>query len=124
MEAQNWTDYVQSAADEDAAGGEWTWRDERVWTTDKARLIMQRHSKMLLGNRVNVSMWRHIAIAIANRYLNEAFGRQAEDGLADENDDDEVEDNTWDLQAGHGTRLAGMIYARELMQFETRVQQV
>ncbi|KAF6783006.1 hypothetical protein CMUS01_16331 [Colletotrichum musicola] len=74
-----------------------------------------RHSTRLLGNRINVSMWRHVTIAIANRYLNEAFGRQAEDGHADENDDDEVEDNAWDLQAGHGTRLAGMIYARELM---------
>ncbi|KAF6806228.1 hypothetical protein CMUS01_14418, partial [Colletotrichum musicola] len=106
-----------STADEEAATGEWTWRDERVWTTDKARRIMQRHSTRLLGSRLNVSMWRHVAIAIANRYLNEAFGRQAEDGLADENDDDELEDSPWDLQAGHGTRLAGMIYARELMQF-------
>ncbi|KAF6815376.1 DNA helicase [Colletotrichum musicola] len=39
-------------------------------------------------------MWRHMAIAIANRYLNEAFGKQAEDGQGDQGDDDELEDST------------------------------
>jgi hypothetical protein len=32
-------------------------------------------------------------------------------------EEDEVDgDNPWDLQAGHGTHVAGMIYARELME--------
>ncbi|KXH39658.1 hypothetical protein CSAL01_12557 [Colletotrichum salicis] len=96
----------------------WTWREEQVWTTDRARRILQHHSGRLLGSCVNVSTWRHIAIGIANRYLNEAFGQQREsnDGYGDEEDAEE-EDSPWDLQAGHGTRVAGMVYARELMQF-------
>ncbi|KAK1837728.1 hypothetical protein CCHR01_19648 [Colletotrichum chrysophilum] len=106
-------------ADEEDVGA-WSWKEERTWTTDRARRIMQRTSARLLGNQVNVSMWRHIAIGIANRYLNEAFGREREDGRAGGNgddEDDELGDSAWDLQAGHSTRLAGMIYARELMQF-------
>jgi hypothetical protein len=39
--------------------------------------------------------------------------------LADEagwDEDNTAGDDPWDLQAGHGTHIAGMIYARELME--------
>ncbi|KAF5487470.1 hypothetical protein CGCS363_v013910 [Colletotrichum siamense] len=107
------------AGDESTSVGDWTWKEERTWTTDRARRIMQRTSMRLLGCQVNASMWRHIAIGIANRYLNESFGRPGgdDDGVGSEEGTDGVEDSPWDLQAGHSTRMAGMIYARELMQF-------
>ncbi|KAK7433632.1 hypothetical protein CaCOL14_013366 [Colletotrichum acutatum] len=111
---------TDEAGDESAHVGDWTWRDERTWTTDRARRIMQRSSTRLLGCQINVSTWRHIAIGIANRYLNESFGRPGGDddgGPGPGEGTDELEDSPWDLQAGHSTRLAGMIYARELMQF-------
>ncbi|KAF5483098.1 hypothetical protein CGCA056_v015151 [Colletotrichum aenigma] len=110
---------ADEAGDESTSVGDWTWKEERTWTTDRARRIMQRTSMRLLGCQVNVSMWRHIAIGIANRYLNESFGRPGGDdaGVGSEEGTDEVEDSPWDLQAGHSTRIAGMIYARELMQF-------
>lgn len=88
------------------------WIKERKWTSDRARRIIQRHSERLMGTRLNISAWRHMAIAISNRYLNQAF---KEEGFGDE-DDDDIEDNPADLQAGHGTHVAGMIYARELQQ--------
>ena len=53
-------------------------------------------------------------MAIANRYLNKAFGE--DDGHADDDDDDDDNNNIADLQAGHSTHVAGMIYARELQQ--------
>jgi hypothetical protein len=31
-------------------------------------------------------------------------------------EDNTAGDNPWDLQAGHGTHIAGMLYARELME--------
>ena len=31
-------------------------------------------------------------------------------------EEDSLEDNPWDLQSGHGSHVAGMIYARELME--------
>jgi hypothetical protein len=55
-----------------------------------------------------------MAIGISNRYLNRAFGPD----ISQEGEEDEEEDgeNVWDLQAGHSTHVAGMIYARELQQ--------
>ncbi|KAK1446545.1 hypothetical protein CMEL01_16820, partial [Colletotrichum melonis] len=108
-----------------ADGGEaasWTWTEDRTWTTDRARRIIQRYSSRLLGNKLNVSMWRHFAIAIANRFLNEAFGRwDPGKGREEEEEEDELGDSPWDLQAGHGTRIAGMIYARLLVQLGSGV---
>ncbi|KAF4482479.1 hypothetical protein CGGC5_v008661 [Colletotrichum fructicola Nara gc5] len=98
-----------------ATPGRAPWTDERLWTSDKARRIMQQHSERLVGSKINISGWRHMAVAIANRYLNEAFGR-ADDKNNDNNDNDDddvgVEDSALDLQAGHGTHVAGMIYGR------------
>ncbi|KAF5513901.1 Bloom syndrome protein-like protein [Colletotrichum fructicola] len=60
---------------DNATPGRAPWTDERLWTSDKARRIMQQHSERLVGSKINISGWRHMAVAIANRYLNEAFGR-------------------------------------------------
>ncbi|KJZ71410.1 hypothetical protein HIM_09198 [Hirsutella minnesotensis 3608] len=88
------------------------WIKERKWTSDRARRIMQRHSERLMGTKLNISAWRNMAIAISNRYLHDAF---KEAGFGEE-DDDGIEDNPADLQAGHGTHVAGLIYARQLQQ--------
>ncbi|KAL0764703.1 hypothetical protein CaCOL14_012793 [Colletotrichum acutatum] len=110
-------------ADTDGSAASWTWTEDRTWTTDRARRIMQRYSSRLLGNKLNVSMWRHFAIAIANRFLNEAFGRwdPGKGREEEEEEEDELGDSPWDLQAGHGTRIAGMIYARLLVQLGSGV---
>ncbi|KAK2733438.1 hypothetical protein CKAH01_19013 [Colletotrichum kahawae] len=74
------------------------WTDERLWTSDKARRIMQQHSGRLVSSKINISRWRHMAVAIANRYLNEAFGR-ADDRNNDNNDNEDDDDDgtarTW-----------------------------
>jgi hypothetical protein len=87
---------------------------ERMWSADRMRRVLLQYSERLLGSRIGISAWRHIAIAISNRYLNEAFGKDSGEGEGDE--DDGGPDSTWDLQAGHSTHVAGMIYARELQQ--------
>jgi superfamily II DNA helicase RecQ len=92
------------------------WIRERKWTSDRVRRVVQQHSERLMGQKISISMWRHIAIAIANRYLNKAFGQDDVEGERGEDDEGEVEDSAWDLQAGHGTHVAGMVYARELQQ--------
>jgi superfamily II DNA helicase RecQ len=66
----------------------------------------------LLGVVLNISSWRQIAIAIARRYLNGVF----KESTLDEDEDDDLDDSPVDLQAGHGTHVAGMVYARELQQ--------
>ncbi|KAK1622054.1 hypothetical protein BDP81DRAFT_455618 [Colletotrichum phormii] len=52
-----------------------------------------RAASRLLGNKLNVSMWRHIAIAIANRFLHEAFGRWDLGKKGDDEDEDELGDS-------------------------------
>ncbi|KAG7405148.1 ATP-dependent DNA helicase Q5 [Fusarium oxysporum f. sp. rapae] len=90
-----------------------SWVQERKWTSDRVRRIIQRHSRRLLGVVLSISSWRQIAIAIARRYLHDAFKESTLDG---DDEDDDLDDNPVDLQAGHGTHVAGMIYARELQQ--------
>lgn len=87
------------------------------WTSGRLRNIMQKASVRWMGVKLNISAWRQIAIAISRRYCQEnPF--QSED-LSQEGDmleKDSIDDNPWDLQTGHGTHVAGMIYARELME--------
>ena len=64
-----------------------------------------------IGVKLNISSWRHIAIAISRRYCRDPF--QEDQG---EFEEDNIDDDPWDLQVGHGTHTAGMIYARELME--------
>ncbi|KAG8664705.1 uncharacterized protein FPOAC1_013485 [Fusarium poae] len=90
-----------------------SWVQERKWTSDRVRRIIQRHSRRLLGVTLGISSWRQIAIAIARRYLNGAFKESTLDG---DDEEDDLDDNPVDLQAGHGTHVAGMVYARELQQ--------
>ena len=66
---------------------------------------------------MNISAWRHIVIAISRKFLRGDFkGDNVDDIDVDAFDED---DSPWDLQAGHGTHVAGMIYAR-LLQQDTR----
>jgi len=87
----------------------------KQWTSERLRKILQEHSRKWLDEVINISAWRQIAIAIANQYLRGDF---KDNGIGDIDLEafDENEDSPWDLQAGHGTHVAGMIYARMLRQ--------
>jgi len=67
-----------------------------------------------IGVKLNISAWRQIAIAISRRYCKDS-PFQSEDPNQDDINED-TDDDPWDLQTGHGTHVAGMIYARELME--------
>jgi superfamily II DNA helicase RecQ/uncharacterized C2H2 Zn-finger protein len=87
----------------------------KKWTSERLRKILQEHSKKWLDEAINISAWRQIAIAIANQYLRGDF-KDNSVGDIDLEAFDENEDSPWDLQAGHGTHVAGMVYARMLRQ--------
>jgi hypothetical protein len=102
-------------------------RPKKRWTSERMRRIIQRESIKWIGERLNISAWRQIAIAIARRFLRDKFRFEDGDDLggSDDFDEDNHEgDSVWDLQAGHGTRIAGLIYARLLSEgrFETKSQ--
>lgn len=101
-------------------------RPPRRWTSERMRRIMQRESTKWIGETLNISAWRQIAIAIARRFLRENFSVDEDQHGGDEDFDEDNHggDSVWDLQAGHGTRIAGLIYARLLSEgrFETKSQ--
>lgn len=82
--------------------------------------IMQQASMQWIGVKLHISAWRQISIAMSRRYCREHPFQHPEanqDGHGWEEDDlDQNPDNPWDLQSGHSTHIAGMIYARELME--------
>ncbi|KAM6513730.1 hypothetical protein FALCPG4_014951 [Fusarium falciforme] len=72
---------------------------------------MQRYSAQLSGQELNISTWRQMAIGISNRYFNKEFGAE-DDEFEDEDGEGNLFDSIYDLQAGHGSHVAGLIYAR------------
>ncbi|KAF4473075.1 ATP-dependent DNA helicase Q1 [Fusarium albosuccineum] len=96
-------------AEEEAAFMDWF--RESKWTSDRARRVMQRYTTQFSGQEINVAAWRMMAIAISNRFFNKVFG---DDEWGEEEEDGEggFVDSIHDLQAGHGSQIAGLIYAR------------
>ncbi|KAF6793337.1 hypothetical protein CMUS01_16109 [Colletotrichum musicola] len=93
------------------------------WTPDKMTRILRRLSTAGCGKTINISNWRHMAIALARRYFRDPRTSKAMDELddGDGSDSEGEDDSPWDLQAGHGSAVAGMVYARLLTEgsFET-----
>jgi superfamily II DNA helicase RecQ len=91
----------------------------QLWSSDRMRRILQEKSNEFVGCRLTVSTWRHVAIAIARRFLQhvgpQGFGR----GSYDDNEDSEDElgpEHIVDIQAGHSTFTGSMVYGRDLQQ--------
>ena len=82
----------------------------REWTPARMSREIQQCSAMALGEGVMLQSWRDISIAISRKYLRKGEGRFGydEEDWDEEGEGDEVED----MQAGHGTHIAGTVYAR------------
>jgi hypothetical protein len=79
------------------------------WTSERMQHIMQEASMRWIGVKLHISAWRQISIAMSRRYCREhAFPEPGQEG--DQEEDDLDQDNPWDLQSGHGSHVAGMIY--------------
>ncbi|TVY64128.1 hypothetical protein Focb16_v014221 [Fusarium oxysporum f. sp. cubense] len=100
--------------EEEAAFMEWF--REKKWTSDRVRRVIQRYSTEFSGYEINISAWRQMAIGISNRYFNKVFSIDDNSGDFEEEDSEEGSGNLVnsieDLQAGHGSHVAGLIYAR------------
>ena len=73
---------------------------------------------------LNISEYWQITITISRRYYREDRFEEEKSKLEESKDWDENNadgDNPWDLQAGHGTHIAGMIYTRELMEGDNSI---
>jgi hypothetical protein len=81
---------------------------------------MQEASARWIGREsmLSISAWRQIAIAISCRFCRQDPFEDNQGKLEGEDgwdEDNTAGDDLWDLQAGHGTHITGMIYARELI---------
>ena len=83
---------------------------DREWTPARISREMKAASEQALGDGLTLRSWRDISIAVSRKYLRKGEGRFKHD---EEDWDDEAEgDEVEDMQAGHGTHVAGIVYAR------------
>jgi superfamily II DNA or RNA helicase len=86
----------------------------RRWDSVRMARALRQATSTKLGCSLGIRDYRQVAIAISRRFLRRRaqFAGGGEDGGGGSDSDGEP-DHTADLQAGHGSRLAGALYARE-----------
>ena len=86
-----------------------------VWDSHMLTLQLKKCFTTNVGTDMNTAIYRHVAIAIVRKYLDESIivKRHCQNNVVDI-EDDEGEDNIWDLQAGHKTSTATNVYARTI----------
>jgi hypothetical protein len=90
----------------------------REWTSGRMRQALERATSKGLGHALHIQAYRDKAISIGRRYMRgrTAFDKD-EDGNVG-NDGEPSEDEIADLQAGHGSHVAGMVYARGMFEMD------
>ncbi|KAK4982330.1 hypothetical protein LTR50_007766 [Elasticomyces elasticus] len=75
-------------------------------------------SEVGLGQELTMQSYRDIAIGISRKFIRRptAFHTDEDDDRAKERDEDDVAPAIADEQAGHTSHIAGMIYARAIME--------
>jgi superfamily II DNA helicase RecQ len=93
----------------------------RQWTPARMSKELRRASMAGMGMEIGLQAYRNLAIAISRRYLRpkEAFRLDEDDEDGDRDEDTEA--MTADEQAGHTSHVAGMVYARGIMERDGEV---
>ncbi|RKK77507.1 hypothetical protein BFJ71_g16731 [Fusarium oxysporum] len=76
------------------------------WSATRLSVALSRTFKLSFGTETNIQIWRHAAIAISRRHLQQAKFKR-----------DFIEAVSWawnDEMAAHSTKIAGLTYARGL----------
>ena len=85
----------------------------RPITSDDFRKILVRETLSRLGVTIKPSQYRHIAIGLSRRFLEKTHRFEPD---SDHENDSDYKDDIVDLQAGHKTRTAGLIYGRGILE--------
>jgi superfamily II DNA helicase RecQ len=88
----------------------------RKWTTDRLREALKRESRIAMGQEWTFARYREMAIGISRRFLRGSTAFQAEEGEGKEGNEDTAEASIADEQAGHTSYVAGLVYARGIME--------
>ncbi|KAG8630425.1 hypothetical protein KVT40_002044 [Elsinoe batatas] len=103
--------------------------DGKVWTSARMSRVLRKQSTQGLGQKVGIQAYREIAIAISRKFLrgtNKGVDLDDDDEDGDWNEDnfDDKLARIADRQAGHGSHVAGMIYARLMQEMTGSVTEV
>ena len=93
---------------------------KHVWSSDKMRRVLEAYTRRHLKCAVTIHGWRHIAIAIARRFIRDAqFVQQHELAVPsyEDSDTENDEDDYLDLQAAHSSHTAQITYGRTVADF-------
>jgi len=104
----------------------WSMDRCKKWTGDRMREVLKRESDRLIGVPLNKKSYRHLAIAISDRYMKRTkFDlNKEEDNRQEDKNTDEQQDEAVAKQSGHTSETAGAIYARLLEEAPSHVQQM
>ena len=88
------------------------------WTSERMRKVLKRESRAGLGQELTVQSYRDVAIGISRKFMRRPTAFHTDDGNDEskEWDEDDVAAAIADEQAGHTSHIAGMIYARAIME--------
>jgi RecQ family ATP-dependent DNA helicase len=89
------------------------------WSSVRMRQVMKREFTVGMQTDINIQSYREIAIAMSRKWLRgKAFvsDDDDEDGDWDEGGGEGHDDHIADLQAAHSSHVAGMVYARGIME--------
>src|SRR6186713_1535079 len=90
--------------------------DGTKWTSERLKKVLKRESMAGMGTEMTIQAYREVAIAMSRRYLRKEWRFRM-----DEDDEDGENEDEWshiDEQAGHTAHIAGMIYARGIMEMD------
>jgi hypothetical protein len=89
----------------------------RKWTTERLREALKRESRIGMGQEWTMAAYREIAIGISRRFLRGFTAFKAEEGDEKEVwDEEQAGASIANEQAGHTAYIAGLIYARGIME--------
>lgn len=98
----------------------WSMDRRKKWTSERVSAVLKRECDMLIGVPLNISSYRHIAIAMSNRYMKKTRFDKDED----KKDEDEQHDEAFDKQSAHTAETAGSVYARHIEEASSHIQLV
>lgn len=87
------------------------------WSSVRMKKLLTKETRIGLGVEVDIQSYREIAIAISRRYLHPSHIFSADEDNHGSNEEDAILDE----QAGHSSHVAGMIYARGIMELSGEV---
>jgi RecQ family ATP-dependent DNA helicase len=88
----------------------------RKWTSDRFREALKRESQLGMGQPLTIAAYREIAIGISRRFMRDTAAFKGDEGEDGEVSEDNMAAVIADEQSGHTAHVAGMIYAREVME--------